>query len=109
MNRISKITYLSINIALVLLGSYCLYFVSHFWIGSQEQHQEVLATSGSSYFFGKFFINLIFIAVVIGIIAIVNRILKNINGGKLPVKRILLFDLLLLIIASSITIFLSMK
>jgi len=103
MNNISKKAHLTINVILILLGIYSIYFVSNFWIGSQEQHEMVINNSGVSFFFKKFTFNLVVIAVLIGFIAIINKVLKN-----KAIKKTLLYSVLLFLIVSAITIYFSM-
>lgn len=104
MKKISKNTHLAVNIVLVLLGAYCLYFISNFWIGSEEQHKELINNSGVSFFFKKFAFNLVVIAFIIGFMAIVNKALKN-----EAMKKALLYSIILLIVISIITIYFSIK
>lgn len=103
MTNISKNTHLTINIILTLLGAYIVYFISNFWIGSQEQHEMVIDNSGVSFFFKKFVLNLVVIAFVIGLMAIINKLLKNRN-----IKKTLLYSTILLIVLSIVSIFFSM-
>lgn len=103
MTNISKNTHLAVNIILILLGAYLVYFISNFWIGSQEQHERIIDNSGVSFFFKKFVLNLVVIAFIIGLMAIVNKLLKNKN-----MKKTLLYSTVLLIVLSIVTIFFSM-
>ncbi len=104
MTNISKNTYLTVNIILVLLGAYIVYFISNFWIGSQDQHEMVIDNSGVSFFFKKFVLNLAVIALIIGFMAIVNKLLKNNN-----IKKTLLYSTILLIVLSIVAISFSMS
>lgn len=104
MSNTNKNTYLAINIVLILLGSCCLYFISNFWIGSQEQLEELINNSGAIFFFKKFAFNLVIIGFLIGLMAIINKMLKN-----KTIKKTLLYSLLLFVVVSIVTIYFSMK
>jgi len=104
MNRISKNTHLAVNILIILLGAYSLYFMSNFWIGSEEQHKELINNSGVSFFFKKFAFNLVLIGLIIGFMAIVNKTLKN-----EVMKKTLLYSIILLIVISVVTIYFSTR
>lgn len=104
MKRISKNTHFVVNTIMMLLGAYCLYFISNFWIGSEEQHKEIITNSGVSFFFKKFAFNLIPIGLIIGFMVIVNKLLKNET-----MKKTLLYSIIFLIVISIVTVYLSMK
>lgn len=104
MANFSKNTYSAINIILILLGAYLIYFISNFWIGSQEQHEKVIDNSGVSFFFKKFAFNLVVICVLIGSMAIINKVLKN-----KAMKNTLLYSALWFLIVSAVAIYFSIR
>ena len=104
MKRTSKNTHLAVNTVLILIGAFCLYFMSNFWIGTEEQHKELINNSGISFFFKKFAFNLIAIALIIGIIALLNRIFKNES-----IRKTIIYSFIILLIISAISIFISMN
>jgi hypothetical protein len=108
MNKTNKAIYLLINLALVSLGGYLLFFTSFFSMGSEEQHRELIDTAKAEYFFSRFFVNLITISIVIGVIALINFIFRKVIKQKSPFKKILLFNTVALLLISIVMIYLSM-
>lgn len=109
MTSVNKIVYHAINILLVLLGLWALYFLSFFWIGSIEQHQQIIESSSVSYFIKRFGLNLILVVFFLGLVKILNRSMTGVMQSSTLPKKILFIDLLVFMIASAFMIFLSMQ
>lgn len=109
MTSVNKIVYHAINILLVLLGLWALYFLSFFWIGSIEQHQQIIESSSVSYFIKRFGLNLILVVFFLGLVIILNRSMTGVMQSSTLPKKILFIDLLVYMIASAFMIFLSME
>lgn len=106
--RKSNVIYIGINMMLVLMCGYALFFTSFFWLGTQEQHRALIEASSLSYFAKRFLLNLILILVVMGLIMLFTRILGRRIAKDLFVRRVILIDALVLLSSSAVMIFLSM-
>ena len=107
--RRSNVIYIVINMILVLMCGYALFFTSFFWIGTQEQHQALIEASSISYFAKRFLLNLVLILAVMGIIMLFTRILGKRIRKDLYVRRVILIDVLVLLCSSAVMIWLSMR
>ncbi len=95
------------NSIIVLIGGCGLFFTSFFWIGSQEQHQELIEASGVYFFLKRFFVNMIFIAMTLGLVMICVKLFAKGTVKEISLRRILLIDLIVLVSLSVILIYLS--
>ncbi|HYI78905.1 MAG TPA: hypothetical protein VEW65_14895 [Chryseolinea sp.] len=94
--RNSNLVFIGINGIVVITCAYVLYFSSHFWLGTQEQHQALIKASSIPYFAKRFLLNLIFIVVAMGLIMMLARIPGRGVLKDSLVKKILLIDALFL-------------
>ena len=105
----SNVIYIGINVLFVATAVYGLFFTSFFWLGTQEQHHKLIEASSTSYFFRRFVLNLVLILLVMGFIMLVTQILGKKIRKELFVRIVLLVDTLLLLSASAVMIYLSMR
>lgn len=101
--------YLGINVVLTLLAVLVVCFLSFFWIGSQEQHEQAIQSSSVWFFLNRFLVNLIFILFFIGLTLLLNKVIIKGTQPTAVRRRILLINILVLMIASIVTIYLSMQ
>ena len=104
MSKISSYGYLIMNLILVSLGTYCLYIISNFWIGTEQQHHELIMNYKGAFFLKKFILNLGIIFLFIVFMGILNTLLKNEK-----MKNTLFYSLLLFLIISAIFIYMSIN
>lgn len=109
MSNANKAIYILINLVSVSLGAYCLFFTSFFSMGSEEQHQELMNTAKTEFFFSRFFLNLIVVGIFIGVSALINFTFRKVVKQKPSFKRILLFETVALLLISIIMIYFSMR
>lgn len=99
-------TYKVLNLAFIIIATICLNYSTIFWIGSEEQYNELKSKSFLLLFFNRFILNTLVILLVLFVFLIISRILgKNFREG-LSLKKNILFDLIILTIISSIMIIL---
>jgi hypothetical protein len=103
------VVFICINMVLVIMCGYGLFFTSFFWLGTQEEHQALIETSSVFYFIKRFLLNLIFILIAMGLMMLLTRVLGRRVIMDLFVKKILLIDVLVLLSSSAVMIFLSMQ
>lgn len=109
MSSTNKIIYLSINAILVLVTLGGLYFSSLFWMGTQEQHHQLIDSSRASYFLNRFLFNLILVLVFVGVIMLLNKLMIKERQANSLARKILLINILILMTASAVMIYLSMR
>ena len=107
--RRNNVIYIGVNMLLVFVCVYALFFTSFFWLGTEEQHRTLLEASSISYFVKRFLLNLILIFFVMGLVMLLTRILGKRITKDLFVRRVILIDILVLISSSAVMIFLSMQ
>jgi hypothetical protein len=79
-----------------------LYFTSLFWLGSKEQHNELIKNSALTFFFNRLIFNLLVILFLTAIIGVVNWLVKKMIAVNIKTKiwTILAVDFLIFTIIS---------
>lgn len=107
MSKVADTIYLVLNTILIIVGLTCLFFISFFYLGSKEQHDEAIHLSGWSFFLARFLFNAPLILLCMGLLLLLTRIAgKRISTG-LSIKRILLIDALILIVGSIMFVYIA--
>ena len=92
------------HIVIVIIALFCLYFSTHFWIGSKEQYFELKNKSLLLLFLNRFILNSIVIFFLLLISFLISKILgKRLRLG-LSLKKVLILEAIVLLISSVIMI-----
>jgi hypothetical protein len=99
-NSVFKIS----HVVIIIIALFCLYFCTHFWIGSKEQYFELKNKSLLLLFFNRFILNSIIISFLLIISFLISKILgKRLRLG-LSLKKVLILEAIVLLISSVIMI-----
>ena len=77
------------NTLYTILGSILIYFTSNAWIGTQEDHEQVLTNSTLEYFFSRFLFNLLFILILLIVSFGLNLMIAKLSKSDVQMKRVL--------------------
>lgn len=103
-SKIVNSPYKIINLIVLFIISFFLYFSTIFWIGSKEQFDELKNKSFFFFFLNRFILNTIFIFLMLTIFILFSRILGNDFRKGVSLKKVFLIDLFVLSIVSCILI-----
>lgn len=94
-----------INIGLSIIVLFVLFFLAIFWIGSKEQHEQILSNGLASFFLIKLFIDIIAVLVALAVLWLINIGLKYLF--KMPdynIKKIIMLEAIIYILSSIVFI-----
>ncbi|WP_460693386.1 hypothetical protein [Mucilaginibacter puniceus] len=101
----TKMLFVITNLVLSLLGVFILFFTSVFWLGSDEQFQQVYKNSYWIFLAYRLLFDVIVSLLMVAIIGIVNWLLKKITVHiQTPIWKVLAINFLIFFVASIVFI-----
>jgi hypothetical protein len=99
----------SINTFLVVIGLLLLFFIANFWLGTQGQHEQLIASSKMKYFFGRLSMNIIASLAFVLFLWLLNILLIMVfKLDSLKIARIIIMEFVIFVFLSMIFIIIGM-
>lgn len=97
---------IGINIGLSIIVLFLLFMVSTFWIGTQKQHEEIIAKNLGSFIINRLLFSVSFIFVSVIILWIINVGLKRLfKLAKYNIRKVIITETAVYILCSIIFVF----
>lgn len=96
--------YKILNLGMLIIATITLNYSTIFWIGSEEQYIELKNKSFLLLFINRFILNAIVIFLILFLFFLISRIIGKKKRKEITIKKIILFDTLILSMISTFMI-----